>query len=104
MDISTIFSVLSGAIHLAITVPTLAIGVVVGAAGYAFLAKRYPTLAASLVTKATDTVQSVIAAELAKVAAAKAAQSNITTTTASAATPTKATIVTPGDNSAGTSK
>jgi hypothetical protein len=86
MEISTVVSAVEGAIHLAIDVPILAIGVIIGAVGYAFVAKRYPALTASLVAKASAEVQSLVSAELAKVAAAKTAASNIAATTASAGT------------------
>lgn len=88
MDISSLISLVEGAFRLAVDAPVLAIGVLVGAVGYNFLAKRYPSLVTGIVSKATDEVQALIAAELAKVTTAKAAQANITATTASVAATT----------------
>lgn len=79
MTLSTIFSI----VHLLIAVPTLTVGIIIGAAGYGFLLKRYPSLLASLVQKATDEVQLVVSE-----VAAKAIDSKVPTT---AATPSSTT-------------
>jgi hypothetical protein len=83
MDLSSILSVAEGAVHLAIDVPVLGLGVVIGAVGAYYVIKKYPTIAASLVSKASTEVQALVQAELTKVATAKAAAANIAQTTAS---------------------
>lgn len=83
MDLSTIISAVEGAVRLAVDAPVLAFGFVAGAVTYGFLLKRYPTLAASLVAKATTEVQTLVQTELTKAATANAAAANAAATTKS---------------------
>lgn len=50
-------SILGDLAHLVITVPVLAVGIVVGALGYRYLLKKDPTLLSSLVSAAYTDLQ-----------------------------------------------
>lgn len=75
----TLSAILSLA-HLLIAVPTLTVGIVIGAYGYGFLLKRYPSLLSSLVQKATAEVQVIVASVAAKAAAQASVPSSPETT------------------------
>jgi hypothetical protein len=82
MDISTIISVVEGAFRLAVDAPVLAAGIVIGAVGYSFALKRWPTLTANLVAKATDEVQVLVQDALIKATNQKVAAASVAQTTA----------------------
>lgn len=69
MDILT---VAGDVLHLVITVPVLAVGIVIGAFGYRYLLKNDPKLLSGLVTTAYNDLQKIAAAAQAKAASAPA--------------------------------
>lgn len=82
MDISSIFSVIGGAVHLAIDIPVLAIGVFIGAFGLYYLMKTNPTLLGKIVSAASAELQKV-AAQVAESAAKASAMSSAAASLAS---------------------
>ncbi len=75
MDISSIFSVIGGAVRLAIDIPVLAIGVFIGAFGLYYLMKTNPTLLGKIVNAASAELQKV-AAKVAESASKASAMSS----------------------------